>query len=277
MTFTSKLSLSAWPRRIICLTAETTEIVYLLGAGERIVGVSGYSVRPPEAREKPKVAAFTSIKIEKIRELNPDLILGFSDLQKQIAHDLIQEGFPVFITNQRSLSEIGDVLLAIGRLIGKPEKAEEIRENFFGELEKLAEGPGPDCCPRVYFEEWDEPLISGISWVSELIERLGGEDIFKEKSLGKTAKDRTVRTEDVIAKNPDMILASWCGKKVQIEKIKSRPGWDQIKAVKNNKIFEIKSADILQPGPSLLHGARKISKFFRDFKSLSPRELVDGF
>ena len=219
--FTSKLETAVWPKRIACITAETTEIVFALGAGERIVGVSGYSVRPAEAREKEKVAAFTSIRMEKIRELKPDLIIGFSDLQKDIARDLVAEGFNVFITNQRTLEETGAAILAIGRLIGCEDKAIEIHEKFFSELDELSGClPFGSRKPRVYFEEWDEPMISGISWVSELIERLGGEDVFKEKSIGKTASERRVKLEDVIAADPEIIIASWCGKKVQPDKIK---------------------------------------------------------
>ena len=249
-----------WPKRIICLTAETTEMAFALGAGERIVGVSGYSVRPPEARQKEKVAAFTSVRMEKIRELKPDLILGFSDLQKDILRDLVGEGFNVFVTNQRSLAEIGEALIAIGRLIGEASKAEEICKKFYSELEELASSARSTARrPRVYFEEWDDPLISGISWVSELIEKFGGEDIFKEKSKGKVARERTVASEDVIRANPEVIIASWCGKKVQAEKIRNRPGWEKIEAVRTNQIYEIKSPDILAPGLSLLHGARKLA------------------
>ena len=268
--FTSKLEpafwteTGIWPRRIICLTSETTEIAFALGAGERVVGVSGYSVRPAEARQKEKVGAFTSVRMEKIRDLQPDLILGFSDLQKDILRDLVGEGFNVFVTNQRSLSEIGDAILAIGRLLGAEAKAETLRNEFFSTLEMLAGStpPGPDK-PRVYFEEWDDPMISGISWVSELIELLGGEDVFKEKSSGKTAKERIVSSEEVIRANPDIIVASWCGKKVQKEKISSRPGWDSLEAVRKNHIHEIKSPDILAPGLSLLEGARQMAAILK--------------
>ena len=254
---------ATWPRRIICLTSETTEMAFALGAGDRIVGVSGYSVRPAEAREKEKVAAFTSVRMDKIRALQPDLILGFSDLQKDILRDLAGEGFNVFVTNQRSLEEVGDALLAIGRILDAGGKALEVRDQFFSELDRLAASAAKlSHRPRVYFEEWDDPLISGIRWVNELIERLGGEDVFKEKSSGKVARDRTVTSEDVIRANPEVIIASWCGKKAQFEKIRSRPGWDKIEAVRKNQIYEIKSADILSPGLSLLHGARQMAEIF---------------
>jgi len=265
-TSKSEPAVGLWPRRIICLTAETTEITFALGAGDRIVGVSGYSVRPPEARLKEKVAAFTSARMDKIRELKPDLILGFSDLQKDILRDLAGEGFNVFVTNQRTLVEIGEAMLAIGRLLGSEERALEICRDFYAELDRLAEGMRVGGLrPRVYFEEWDDPLISGISWVSELIKKLSGEDVFKSKASGKVARERRVSPEEVLAADPDIIVASWCGKKVQLEKIRSRPGWDRLRAVRNNRIYEIKSADILQPGLSLIHGARQMAEIFKQF------------
>ena len=254
-----------WPRRMACITAETTEMVYALGAGDRVVGVSGYSVRPAEAREKPKVAAFTSVRMDKIRELKPDLILGFSDLQKDIARELVAEGYPVFISNQRSLEEVEDMILATGRLIGCAEAGEKLQQSFSEELQRLADSCRSSLRPKVYFEEWDQPLISGIRWVSELIEKFGGVDVFADKSLNKTAKHRVVRPEEVIAANPDILIASWCGKKVQFEKIRTREGWNQIRAVQNNRLYEIKSSDILAPGLSLLHGARRLAEIFEKF------------
>ncbi len=251
-----------WPERIACLTAETTEIVFALGLADRVVGVSGYALRPPEARKKEKIAAFTSVRMEKIQALKPDLILGFSDLQKDIARELVAESFNVFITNQRSLSEIGDMILAIGRLTGCEARALKLRQDFFDELGGLPRPRRGAPVPRVYFEEWDDPLISGISWVSELIDFLGGEDVFKEKSAGKTARERTVTPEDVIDRKPDILIASWCGKKVSFEKIRERPGWDQIPAVQRGALYEIKSPDILAPGLSLLEGARQMSGIF---------------
>lgn len=254
---------AGWPQRIICLTAETTEILFALGAGDRIVGVSGYTTRPPEARLKEKVSAFTSARMDKIRALQPDLIFAFSDLQKDIVRDLTEEGYNVFVTNQRSLKEVGEVILAMGRLVGFEEKAGELRNQFYGELDRLekaaAEFPRR---LRVYFEEWDDPLISGILWVGELIRKLGGEDVFEELEAGKVARERRVAPEEVIRRNPEVILASWCGKKVQPDKIRSREGWSEIEAVRKNQIHEIKSMDILQPGLSLLQGARQIFEIF---------------
>lgn len=263
-----------WPRRIICLTAETTEILFALGAGERVVGVSGYTTRPPEARLKEKVSAFTSARMEKIRALKPDLIFAFSDLQKDIVRDLTEEGYNVFVTNQRSLEEVGDVIIATGRLLGLEEKAGRLCDQFFGELagleKKAAEFPRR---LRVYFEEWDDPLISGIRWAGEIIRKVGGEDIFEELEEGKVAKQRRVEPDEVIRRNPEVMLASWCGKKVQIEKIRSRPGWDKIEAVQKNQIYEIKSLDILQPGLSLLHGARQIFDIFEKIHTKFPLSL----
>ncbi len=257
------LSKSDWPQRIICLTTETAETVFALGAGDRVVGVTGYATRPPEVREKEKVSAFTSVRMDKIRALKPDLILAFSDLQKDIVRDLVQEGHNVFVTNQRSLKEVGEAILAVGRLLSLEEKAEEICGKFYGELSELEkkarEFPGKI---RVYFEEWDDPLISGIRWASEIIQRLGGEDIFEELQEGVTASERKVDGREVIRRNPEAILAAWCGKKVNPQKIRQRPGWEGIEAVRKNQIYEIKSADILQPGLSLLHGARQIFEIF---------------
>ena len=271
MAFPKREITCCWPRRIVCLTAETTEILFALGAGERIVGISGYTVRPPEARLKEKVAAFTSARMEKIRALKPDLIFAFSDLQKEIVRDLTEEGYTVFVTNQRSLEEVGQTILAVGRLLGLEKEAEALSQRFEGELgeleKKASEFPRR---LRVYFEEWDEPLISGIRWVGELIRLLGGEDIFRELEEGTVARQRQVASEEVIRRNPEVILASWCGKKVQIEKIRARPSWNQIEAVRKNQIYEIKSADILQPGLSLLHGAREIYEIFS--KILLPLE-----
>ncbi len=259
-----------WPRRIVCLTAETTEIAFALGAGDRVVGVSGYATRPPEARLKEKVSAFTTARMEKIRALKPDLVLAFSDLQKTIVHDLTEEGFNVFVTNQRSLEEVGEALLATGRLLGLEKEGEKLRDQFFEELNQLEKKASH--FPRrlrVYFEEWDDPLISGIRWVGELIRKLGGEDVFEELEKGTVARERRVDPDEVIRRNPEVILASWCGKKVQIEKIRSRKGWDGIAAVQKNQVYEIKSTDILQPGLSLLHGARQILEIFTSLHDMN--------
>ena len=257
------------PARIVCLTAETTELLYALGAGDRVVGVSGYSVRPPEARRKPKVSAFATARIEKILDLKPDLVLAFSDLQADSARDLIKKGVNVLTLNQRSIRETLQMALWVGRLIGEEVQAKKYVQMFETSVEdartRAAAFPGR---PRVYFEEWDNPMISGIAWVGEIIEIAGGKDIFPELRRGKSATERIVKSDEVICRNPQIILASWCGKKVQIQRILSRPGWDKIDAVKNKQVFEIKSPDILQPGPSLLRGLRQIQEIVANWNDV---------
>jgi iron complex transport system substrate-binding protein len=253
----------SFPRRVACLTAETTELAFSLIHPDRIVGVSGFAVRPPEAKSKPKVCAFTTVQMEKIRELSPDLILGFSNLQKDIARDLIAEGFNVFIINPRRLDEVEDSFIAIGRLLGEEQKAVTIRENFRREIEQIAaetRGALNGFRPRVYFEEWDEPLITGIAWVHDLIERMGAENVFADRSLQQSAKQRAVSSEEVLEADPDVLIGSWCGKKVDFEKIRSRPGWDRMKAVRENHLYEVRSSDLLAPGLSLVHGARALAE-----------------
>jgi iron complex transport system substrate-binding protein len=241
------------PSRIVCLTEETVETLYLLGEQHRIVGVSGYAVRPPQVRrEKPRVAAFTSADIPKILALEPDLVLTFSDLQAPIAADLIQAGIGVHAFNQRDIAGILAMIRTLGALVGATSKAEALAQCYERRLMDIAAGVQSPLRPRVYFEEWDNPQISGIGWVSELIEVAGGQDVFKELAGQKSAKDRIVSPEAVIAAAPDVILASWCGKKVVPEKIRQRPGWREIPAVRTNRIIEIKSPLILQPGPAAL-------------------------
>ena len=238
-----------YPQRIICLTEKPTETLYLLGAGDLVVGVSGYTVRPPEARLKPKVSAFTSAKFDKIYALKPDLVIAFSDLQADIAAELIKHGVTVMTFNQRSVSEILQMILMIGGLIGRSEKAQQTVDNFKRDLEaaqREAEEFGER--PKVFFEEWKDPLISGIRWVEELIEIAGGQSVFPELREHSLAKNRIIDPASVIERNPDVIIASWCGKKMQPDFIRNRPGWDAINAIKNNRIYEIKSAYILQPG-----------------------------
>ncbi|CAN5176697.1 cobalamin-binding protein [soil metagenome] len=240
------------PRRIVCLTEETVETLYLLGEQDRIVGVSGYAVRPPQVRrEKPRVSAFVSADIPKILALEPDLVLAFSDLQADIVADLVRAGIAIHVFNQRDVAGILAMIRTIGGLIGEAGKADELASGFERRLADVAARAGPSR-PRVYFEEWDDPLISGIGWVSELISIAGGEDVFPQLAKQKAAKDRIVAPEAVIAADPDVILASWCGKKVVPDKIRQRPGWAAIAAVRNNRIVEIKSPLILQPGPAAL-------------------------
>ncbi|MBS0249852.1 MAG: cobalamin-binding protein [Proteobacteria bacterium] len=242
------------PRRIVCLTEETVETLYLLGEQERIVGVSGYAVRPPEVRrEKPRVSAFTSADIPKILALEPDLILAFSDLQAQIAADLARAGQEVHVFNQRDLAGIFAMIRTLGALIGCSAKAEALAVSLAQRIETVrAEAAGQSYRPRVYFEEWDDPLIAGLGWVSELIEIAGGDDIFSDLRRKAAAKDRIVSPEAVIAQAPEIILASWCDKKVRPETICRRPGWESVPAIGNELVFEIKSPLILQPGPAAL-------------------------
>ena len=241
------------PRRIVCLTEETVETLYLLGEEDRIVGVSGYAVRPARVRrEKPRVSAFTSADMGKILALEPDLVLTFSDLQAGIVADLVRAGIAVHAFNQRDIAGILAMIRTLGALVGASERADALARGYEARLTAIAQAAHGQARPRVYFEEWDEPMISGIGWVSELITVAGGDDIFPELARQKAAKDRIVTADAVRAANPDVILASWCGKKVAPQRIRSRPGWDAVSAVRDNRIVEIKSPLILQPGPAAL-------------------------
>lgn len=241
------------PERIVCLTEETTETLYLLGEGDRVVGVSGYTVRPPEARKKPKVSAFITAKFDKIVDLKPDLALAFSDLQADIAAELIRRGVTVVCFNQRSVAEILSMIETLGALVGVAEKGRALAERLRAGLREAAvEAEQLPRRPRVLFEEWYDPLISGIRWVSELIEIAGGEDIYADFRQFHDAKRRIVDPADVVERNPDLIIGSWCGRKFQPDLVRSRPGWDRIAAVANDQLAEVKSTIILQPGPASL-------------------------
>ena len=241
------------PSRIVCLTEETVETLYLLGEQDRIAGVSGYCVRPPQVRrEKPRVSAFITADVPKILALEPDLVLAFSDLQADIAAELGRAGIAVHLFNQRDIAGIMAMIRTVGALVGAADRADALARSFEERLKSLAASVSGRARPRVYFEEWDEPLISGIGWVSELIEIAGGADIFVENRARQAAKDRIVPPQAVIDARPDIILASWCGKKVRPERIAGRPGWDAIPAVRDGRIHEIKSPLILQPGPAAL-------------------------
>ena len=250
------------PQRIVCLTEETTETLYLLGEQDRIVGISGFTVRPPRARrEKPKVSAFTSAKIERIVALTPDLVLGFSDLQADIAADLIRAGIEVHVFNQRSVAQILAFIRSLGGMIGVPGKADALAS----ELERGLDGARDAASrlsrrPRVYFEEWDDPMISCIRWVSELIGIAGGDDCFPELAAHQGGKGRIVAdSQEVVRRQPDLIMGSWCGKKFRPEKVAARPGWQEIPAVRSGDVYEIKSSEILQPGPAALtDGLRRL-------------------
>ena len=240
------------PERIVCLTEETVETLYLLGEEERIVGVTGYAVRPARVRrEKPRVGAFTTADLDKILALGPDLVLTFSDLQAEIAAGLIRAGVAVHAFNQRDVAGILAMIRLLGALVGAADRAEALAAGYEARLAEVA-AAAPPTRPSVWFEEWDEPLISGIGWVSELIEIAGGRDVFAHLATEKSARDRIVAPEAVAAAAPEVILASWCGKKVRPERIAARPGWDALPAVRAGRIHEIKSPLILQPGPAAL-------------------------
>ncbi len=244
---------TTYPSRIVCLTEETTEVLYRIGAGDRVVGVSGYTVRPPEARKKPKVSAFIHANLEKIQELKPDLVLTFSDLQADIARDLVRRGVWVVAFNQRSVEEILRMIRMLGGMVGRIDEAESLAAQLEERIEEVREkGAALLRRPRVFFEEWPDPLISGIRWVSELVEIAGGEEIFPELREEQGAKGRIVTFEEVARREPEVIIGSWCGRKVRFETIRSRPGWSSVPAVRRDKLYEIKSALILQPGPAAL-------------------------
>jgi len=240
--------------RIVCLTEETVETIYLLGEEHRIVGVSGYAVRPPQVRkEKPRVSAFISADVPKVLALQPDLVLTFSDLQADIVAELIRHGIEVHAFNQRTLAGILTMIKTVGAFVGQEAKANALVANLVDRLSDFGESSNQlKKRPRVYFEEWDEPMISGIRWVSELIEIAGGDDVFSHLSSKKSAKDRIVTGEQVIAAEPDIIIGSWCGKKFAPAKVAARPGFAQVPAVATGWLREVKSALILQPGPAAL-------------------------
>ena len=258
------------PQRIVCLTEETTEWLYLLGQEHRIVGISGYTVRPRRAREeKPKVSAFLSAKIEKILALEPDCVFGFSDLQADIAAALIRAGVQVTVFNQRSVAEILAMLYQVGAMVGQAEQALDRIAQMQAQLDAIRQAAaGFKRRPRVFFEEWDEPHISGIRWVSELMGIAGGDDIFPELAVQPMGKDRIiVDAQTIVERAPDIVIGSWCGKKFRPEKVAARPGWQDVPAVRDGQLFEIKSADILQPGPAALtDGVAQLHRIFAEWE-----------
>ena len=261
-------TLEAWwpsdvgPQRIVCLTEETTEWLYLLQQEQRIVGISGYTVRPARARaEKPRVSAFLSAKIDKILALEPDCVFGFSDLQADIAAALIRHGIQVTVFNQRSVAEIFSMMAQVAAMVGEVDRGQALMNEIRLQLQAVQKAAANlKRRPRVYFEEWDTPPISAIRWVSELISIAGGDDCFVELSLNSMGKDRIIADPlEIVRRNPDIIIGSWCGKKFRPEKVAARPGWGDVNAVRAGQIFEIKSADILQPGPAALKdGVRQL-------------------
>ena len=259
--------MTSGPRRIVCLTEEPTETLYALGEQDRIVGISGFTVRPPSARrQKPKVSAFTSARIGEILKLQPDFVVGFSDIQADIAAELIRHGIEVWISNHRSVEGILDYIRRLGALVGAAGKAEAYADGLQRGLDGIAEAAARlPRRPRVYFEEWDEPPITGIRWVAELVRIAGGDDIFPERAAEPLAKQRILEDPaEVVRRAPDIIIGSWCGKKFRPEKVAARPGWGGIPAVRDGELHEVKSPIILQPGPAALtDGVRAIAAVIR--------------
>lgn len=261
----------SYPCRIVCLTEETTETLYLLGEQHRIVGISGYTVRPPEARrDKPKVSAFTSARIDRILALQPDLVLTFSDLQAEIAADLIRSGAHVHAFNQRDVAGILAMVRLLGAMVGASEAAARLADALAARIEEVrARAAGMR--PRVFFEEWDEPLISGTGWVSELIAIAGGDDCFAKLAGASLARDRIVTPEAVRARRPDIIIGSWCGRRFRPERVAARPGWDRLPAVAGDHVHEIRSSLILQPGPAALtDGLAALEQIIGQWRAAAP-------
>ena len=265
-----------FPERIVCLTEETTETLYRLGEGDRVVGISGYTVRPPEARSKPKVSAFINARFDKIEALRPDLVLAFSDLQADIAAELTRRGLPVFTFNQRSVAEILQMVRMLGGIVGCAERGDALADELERGLETARQAAEAfPSRPRVFFEEWDDPLISGIRWVDELIDIAGGTPLFPELRTESLATNRVVSPEEVAARDPELIIASWCGKAVRKTTIESRPDWHRITAVQSGHIYEIKSTYILQPGPAALtEGLRQLHRLIAHTVGAPPSPLL---
>jgi iron complex transport system substrate-binding protein len=273
-----------YPRRIVCLTEEPTEVLYALGESGRIVGISGFTVRPPRARrEKPKVSAFTSARIEEIMKLEPDLVVGFSDIQADIARDLIARGIEVWISNHRSVEGILGYVRKLGAMVGVAQKADAYAQDLERHVEKIRGSAAALARrPRVYFEEWDEPMISCIRWVSELVGIAGGDDIFPERAASSLARARIVADGgEVVRAAPDIIIGSWCGKKFRPERVTARAGWATIPAVRDGELHEVKSPLILQPGPAALtdgldalHGI--ISRWAKTPRTIRPPAIASA-
>jgi iron complex transport system substrate-binding protein len=242
-----------YPRRVVCLTEETTETLYRIGAGELVVGVSGFTVRPPEARRKPRVSSFLSADAEAILALRPDLVVGFSDLQAEIARDLVRRGVAVLVTNQRSVAEILQTIRLVTAAVGRAEDGAALADDLAAGLARIADATGSlPRRPRAFFEEWPDPLISGIRWVSELLELCGGTDVCAESRSSHAAAGRIFEPAEVARRDPEVVIASWCGKRARREVIAARPGFGTTRAVRDDQLYEVKSAAILQPGPAAL-------------------------
>jgi iron complex transport system substrate-binding protein len=257
-----------FPQRVVCLTAETAEIAFLGGAGDRVVGVPGTARRPEAVRDKARVGGFTTFRVDRILALEPDLVLAFSDLQRDVVGELIGAGAAVLCTNQRSVDGILRAILLIGGALGCEAAARELVADMRDEIKQVREYSSvwPDR-PRVYFEEWMDPLIAGIGWVSELIEIAGGRDVFAELRGRGQARDRVVSAEEVVRRDPEIILASWCGKPLDAAAIAARPGWSGVAAVRAGRIHELAGEDVLAPGPSVLQGLRRIHEIIQEFQA----------
>jgi iron complex transport system substrate-binding protein len=249
------------PQRIVCLSAEAADWFWRIGAWDQIAGVTAYFTQPENIPPKPRVSGFSSAQIESIERLEPDLIITFSDVQAKLAETFIKRGFPVIATNQRTIEEIEQTLALLGRVVGSENESEQLLEEFRARLAPVKNAPAR---PRVYFEEWPDPLVSGIAWVSELIERAGGKDIFAALREKRAAAERVILPEQILQADPEIILASWCGKPVDLNQMFARPGWNTLTAVRNQRVFEISSDDILQPGFPLVAGYEQIKRFILD-------------
>ena len=254
------------PRRIVCLTAETAEIAYAVGAGDRVVGVPGTVKRPEAARERARVGGFTTFRLDRILALEPDLVLAFSDLQADVVADLIRAGVAVLCTNQRSFDAVLGAIVLVGGAVGHEAEARNLVQDMRDEVKQVREYSSlwPDR-PRVYFEEWFDPLVTGIGWVSDLIEIAGGRDVFGDLRHGRSAGERVVDPAEVVRRDPEIILASWCGKPVDLDAIRVRKGWQEVSAVRAGQVHEIEGADILAPGPSLMVGLRQIHELIQAY------------
>jgi iron complex transport system substrate-binding protein len=257
-----------FPARIVCLTAETAEIAFLVGAGERVVGVPGTARRPEAVRERARVGGFTTFRTDKILALEPDLVLAFSDLQAGVVGELVTAGATVLCTNQRSFDDVLRAILLIGGALGREDAARDLIADMRDEVKQIREySSGWPDRPRVYFEEWMDPLVSGIGWVSDLIEIAGGRDVFAELRGRGGARDRVVAADEVVRRDPQIILASWCGKPVDLDAFAARPGWAGVSAIAAGQVHALAGEDVLSPGPSLMHGLRRIHEIIQAFQA----------
>jgi iron complex transport system substrate-binding protein len=254
----AKTKMSSTPQRVVCLSAESADWLWRLGAWEHVMGVTAYFTQPSDVPHKPRVSGFSSAQVEEIVELKPDLVIAFSDVQARLASELIRMGLNVLATNQRTISETQATLAMLARVMVREHEGEMLLRDF---REKLTPVNRSRPFPRVYFEEWNDPLISGIAWVSELIERACGQDVFPELREKRTASERVVSNEQILRANPQLIIASWCGKPVDTNAIASRPGWSELDAVRNGRVFKLPGADVLQPGYRLVYGFEKMKRF----------------